>query len=127
MKRLQRIEEKLDSIRKMLQEHFLSEMENVTVPSQRLDIPLSIPISVYLLKLPDSLRKTMLSMERLKEATTTQVSEVTERSRSLESIYLNQLERLGYLEKFRKGKKIFFRIPKKTPEEKENSTKEALP
>jgi len=40
-----------------------------------------------------------------------EVSKVTGRSRSVESIHLNQLERMGYLERYRKGKKIYFRIP----------------
>jgi len=109
--RLQRIEEKIDFIMKMLKEQF-STAKDVEVPSQKMDVPLSAPISVYLLKLPDSLRQTMLAMDRLKEASTEKVADTTGRSRSVESIYLNQLERMGYIEKFRKGRKVFFQIPK---------------
>ena len=52
----------------------------------------------------------MLVMERLGEATTVDVARETGRSRSVESIHLNQLERMGYLEKYRKGRKIYFKI-----------------
>ena len=108
-KRLQRIEEKLDTIIMILQENV--PIKEVELSSEKMDVPLSAPISVYLLKLPDSLRQTMLAMDRLKEATTSGVAKTTGRSRSVESIHLNQLERMGYIEKFRKGRKVFFRIP----------------
>ncbi len=68
-------------------------------------------VNVYLLKLPDTLRHSMVAMIKLKEATTSSVAEETNRSRSVESIHLNQLERMGYLEKYRKRRKIFFRVP----------------
>ena len=103
------MEEKLDTILNILQENV--SFKEIEVPSEKLDVPLSAPISVYLLKLPDSLRQTMLAMDRLKEATTSGVANTTKRSRSVESIHLNQLERMGYIEKYRKGRKVFFRIP----------------
>jgi len=115
---LRRIEEKIDAIAKMLEQHISSEDE-VKVSSEKLNIPLSAPISVYLLRLPDSLRQTMLAMDRLKEAATSQVAQGTGRSRSVESIHLNQLERMGYIEKFRRGKKVFFRIPQRPSEKME--------
>jgi len=108
--KLQRIEEKLDSLMKMLEERF-SPSKNVDMLPMRVNMSPSAPISVYLLKLPDSLRQSMLAMDRLKVATAVEVSKVTGRSRSVESIHLNQLERMGYLERYRKGKKIYFRIP----------------
>lgn len=107
--RMQRIEKKIDSLMKILEEH-LSVTQDVNVLPMKVDTPSSLPISVYLLKLPDSLRQTMFAMEKLKEATTTQVAKETGRSRSVESIHLNQLERMAYLEKFRKGRKIYFRM-----------------
>jgi len=112
---LRRIEEKIDAVAKMLEQHISSEDE-MKVSSEKLNIPLSAPISVYLLRLPDSLRQTMLAMDRLKEAATSQVAQGTGRSRSVESIHLNQLERMGYIEKFRRGKKVFFRIPQRPSE-----------
>jgi len=108
--KLQRIEEKLDSLMKMMEER-LSATRDVNVLPMRVDAPSSLPVNVYLLKLPDSLRQTMFAMDKLKEATTSHVAKETKRSRSVESIHLNQLERMGYLEKFRKGRKIYFRIP----------------
>ena len=115
---LQRIEEKIDLLNKMVREH-LSISREMGVPSKKVDVPLSAPISVYLVKFPDSLRQTMLAMDKLKEAITDQVAEETGRSRSIESIHLNQLERMGYMEKFRRGKKVFFRIPLPPQEKKE--------
>jgi len=117
-RQLQRIEEKIDLLNKMLREH-LSISREVGVPSKKIDVPLSAPVSVYLVRFPDSLRQTMLAMDRLKEATTGQVAEETGRSRSVESIHLNQLERMGYIEKFRRGRKVFFRIPLPPQEKKE--------
>jgi len=117
-RQLQRIEEKIDLLNRMLREH-LSISREMGVASKKIDAPLSAPVSVYLLKFPDSLRQTMLAMDRLKEATTGQVAEETGRSRSVESIHLNQLERMGYIEKFRRGRKVFFRIPLPPQEKKE--------
>lgn len=107
---LQRIEQKLDSLAKMLEER-LSTAKDVSILPMRVDVPSKVPINVYLMKLPDSLRQTMFAMDKLREATTTQVAKETGRSRSVESIHLNQLERMGYLEKYRKGRKIYFRVP----------------
>ena len=61
------------------------------------------------MNLPDSLRKTMLTMVKLKEATPEEVAKETNRTRGLENIYLNQLERMGYIEKVKKGKRVYFR------------------
>jgi len=108
--KMQRIEEKIDTLMKMIEER-LSITKDVNVLPLRVDAPSSLPVNVYFLKLPDSLRQTMFAMDRLKEATTVQVGKETGRSRSVESIHLNQLERMGYLEKFRKGRKIYFKIP----------------
>ncbi len=115
---LQRIEEKIDSLNRMLRE-YLSISRGIGVPSKKIDVPLSAPVGVYLLKFPDSLRQTMLAMDKLKEATTGQVAEETGRSRSVESIHLNQLERMGYIEKFRRGRKVYFKIPLPPQERKE--------
>jgi len=108
--RLQRIEEKLDSLVRMLEEK-LSAAKSVSITPLKVNVPKDASINVYLMKLPDSLRQTMLAMDKLKEATTMEVAKKTGRSRSVESIHLNQLERMGYLEKYRKGRKIYFRIP----------------
>ncbi len=61
------------------------------------------------MNLPDSMRKTMMAMVKLKEATPEDVAKETSRTRGLENIYLNQLKRMGYIEKIKKGKRVYFR------------------
>jgi len=95
---------------KLLEER-LSVTRDLNVVPMKVDAPSSLPVNVYFLRLPDSLRQSMFAMDKLKEATTAHVAKETGRSRSVESIHLNQLERMGYLEKFRKGRKIYFRLP----------------
>ena len=73
-----------------------------TVQSSQLDI-------VSLLLLPDHLRKTMITLSEMGQATAAELAEKTGRVRNLESSYLNQLERMGLIERFRKGRKVFFR------------------
>ena len=115
--RLRRIESKIDSMQGMLQQFIESEKPYgllLSKPLVRLHRNINAVekvINIHLLKLPDSLRRTMFVMGRLGEATTERVARETGRSRSVESIHLNQLERMGYLEKYRKGRKIYFRIP----------------
>ena len=62
-----------------------------------------------LIMLPDHLRMSMIAVIGLSEATAEQVAVKTGRVRNLESSYLNQLVRLGYLSKFRKKRKIHFK------------------
>lgn len=52
--------------------------------------------------LPDHLRKTMLALAKLVEARADEVAEITQRTRAIESGYLNQLVRLGYVKKIRR-------------------------
>lgn len=49
-------------------------------------------------------------MRVLGEADATAVSQKTGRNRSVETIYLNQLVRLGTLARKRVGKKVYFRL-----------------
>jgi len=95
---------------KIIEEN-LPPTKDMNILPMKVDAPARAPINVYLMRLPDSLRLTIFAMDRLKEATTSQVAKETGRSRSVESIHLNQLERMGYLEKYRKGRKIHFRMP----------------
>ncbi len=62
-----------------------------------------------LLDIPDSIRRTLLAVEGLGEATAPEVAEKTERTRGIETIYLNQLARMGYLSRSKKGRKIYFK------------------
>jgi len=119
--KLKRIEKKIDSLNGMLRHFMESDKSLDLLPLKtsglhggegNLNIASAEAVNVYLLKLPDSLRQSMFAMDRLKEASAFEVSKVTGRSRSVESFHLNQLERMGYLEKFRKGKKIYFKALK---------------
>jgi len=62
-----------------------------------------------LLSLPDNLRKTYLVVASKGECNATQVSNLTARSRAIESSYLNQLVRMGWLAKRRNSKTLNFR------------------
>lgn len=66
-------------------------------------------LEIDFMNLPDSLRKTMIAIAKLKEATPEEVAQQTNRTRGLENIYLNQLERMNYIEKIKKGKRVYFR------------------
>jgi DNA-binding transcriptional ArsR family regulator len=107
--RLQRIEEKINRLIKLL-ESFSQNIDTTGFRIKANDLAPS-PISLSLFRLPDAIRLTMFVIIRLKEATTSEVSRETGRSRSVESIHLNQLQRMGYIGKYRKGRKIFFKIP----------------
>lgn len=63
-----------------------------------------------LLSIPDHLRKSALAIVRLGKATAADVAEETGRSRAIESAYLNQLVRMGYLENRREGRTVYFQV-----------------
>ena len=60
--------------------------------------------------LPNHLRKTMLAVIALKEATATEVSKHTGKVRASESSNLNQLERMGYLQRRYDSRKVCFSV-----------------
>ncbi len=62
-----------------------------------------------LLDLPDHLRTTYLTVASKGECNATIVSNLTGRCRAVESNYLNQLSRMGWLDKRRISKAIHFR------------------
>jgi hypothetical protein len=62
-----------------------------------------------LLELPDHLRRTYLTVASRGECDATVVSNLTGRCRAVESNYLNQLARMGWLIKRRISKAIHFR------------------
>ncbi|MEN6516639.1 MAG: helix-turn-helix domain-containing protein [Methanospirillum sp.] len=64
----------------------------------------------FIFDLPDHLRTTMRTLMDLGEATAEDISQQTDRSRSLESAYLNTLTNMGYLEKRRKGQLVYYKI-----------------
>jgi len=71
--------------------------------------PLSVGES-ELFSLPDNLRKTYLIVASKGECSATEVSGLTGRTRAIESSYLNQLVRMGWLIKRRRSKTLQFRI-----------------
>jgi len=70
--------------------------------------PLEISES-ELFSLPDHLRKAYLTVVSKGECTATEVSDLTGRCRAIESNYLNQLVRAGWLAKRRNSKAVLFR------------------
>lgn len=71
--------------------------------------PLEISES-ELFSLPDHLRKTYLTVMSKGECNATEVSNLTGRSRAVESNYLNQLARMGWLTKRRDSKTLRFSL-----------------
>jgi Sugar-specific transcriptional regulator TrmB. len=65
------------------------------------------------LTVPDSIRKSLFAVSKLSSCTADEVSEITGRHRSIENKYLNELYRAGWLERERKGKKIYYSLSKK--------------
>ena len=63
-----------------------------------------------LLSLPDHLRKTASVVCEKGKTTADEISDMTKRARAVESGYLNQLVRMGYLKKERKGRQVLFSV-----------------
>jgi len=101
LKRLEEIEKRVEKLEKTV---YRLEVKPQT--------PEAAPMSANmrdLLSLPDSLRKTMMVIQELKEATAEETAQKSGRTRSIETIYLNQLARMGQLTRVRKGRKIYFK------------------
>jgi len=73
-----------------------------------------------LLSLPDHLRRTYLTVASKGESNATEVANLTGRCRAIESNYLNQLVRIGWLAKRRDSKRIHFRLVSRRKSEREN-------
>lgn len=107
--RLDRIFQELVDIRRRL-----DDIERM-FSSQR---PRPIQVSEsMLLSLPDNLRKTYLIVASEGDCSATRVSDLTGRSRAIESSYLNQLVRMGWLTKSRNSKTLHFRTVEELKEE----------
>jgi len=96
--RIKKIEERLDYLERTIKRN--------NVEPTRLSQTINIK---DMLNLPSSLQKTMLAIQELEEATASEVAEKTKRDRTVETIYLNQLTRLGYLNKERRSRKVYFK------------------
>jgi hypothetical protein len=72
--------------------------------------PQPVPVTESeLINLPDHLRKTYVVVVSKGECDAVQVSNYTGRCRAIESNYLNQLSRMGWLNKRRISKAVHFR------------------
>jgi trehalose-6-phosphatase len=85
--------------------------------------PLEISES-ELLSLPDHLRRTYLTVASKGECNATKVANVTGRCRAIESSYLNQLVRAGWLMKRRDSKKTHFRLVSRMQKKKTEANTE---
>jgi DNA-binding transcriptional ArsR family regulator len=61
-----------------------------------------------LLALPDHLRKSVIALSEFDETTAAEVAKKTSRTRVAESVYLNQLYRMGYINRNRRGRTVYF-------------------
>lgn len=101
-KRLASIEKRLDALERLLVDGSLK-IESTSVGEP--------PISARnLLSVPDTLRRTLMALQNLGEATSQQVAQKTGRTRSMETVYLNQLTMLNYVTRRRRGRKVYFKI-----------------
>ena len=110
LKLLEEILGELKRIRLVLEEinkRQLDVLESLKAGEKEEAIPLD---AMTLLSLPDHLRKTALALGRLGEARAEDVAKETGRERAVESSYLNQLVRLGYVKKRRRGHEVWFYV-----------------
>ncbi len=68
------------------------------------------PDMVTLFSLPSALRKTVITLYKLGEATAEELARETNRLRAVESSAANQLVRMGFLAKRREGRRVYFYI-----------------
>jgi hypothetical protein len=106
---LKRIERKIDVLVGGIEEkHPPKKVEEIKEVDKSLDI-------VTLLSLPDHLRKSAMVIIKMGDAMAEDVARETERSRAVESAYLNQLVRMGHLLRKRRGKRVYFSVEAKRP------------
>ncbi|MDI6819923.1 MAG: helix-turn-helix domain-containing protein [Candidatus Hodarchaeaceae archaeon] len=99
---MSRIERKIDVlISDVGKRPLLKKAEELTRVGEVLDI-------MTLLSLPDHLRKSAIAIVKLGKAMADDVAKETGRARAIESAYLNQLARMGYLKRQREGKRVYF-------------------
>jgi hypothetical protein len=84
--------------------------------------PVEIPES-KLISLPDHLRRTYMVVVSKGECSAITVSNITGRCRAIESNYLNQLARMGWLNKRRVSKMTHFRLVSQKALKKSTITK----
>ena len=92
------------------QEELLQKITNPRAHGYRGEAIKLEPDAMALFSLPRSLRRTVLVLYKLKEATAEDLARETKRLRAVESASANQLVRMGYLKKKREGRKVHFYI-----------------
>ena len=101
---LKRIEKKIDLlIEKTGREHPTTNREETMRSGGAVGI-------VPLLSLPDHLRKSAMTIIKLGKAMAEDVAKETDRARAIESAYLNQLTRMGYINKEKEGRRVYFSV-----------------
>jgi hypothetical protein len=92
------------------QSKILNTLEQIMWNTERKSDNRNVMDVMTLLSLPDHLRKTAMAISKVQKATALEVSKITNRSRALESSYLNQLVRMNYLEKTKSSRKVHFHV-----------------
>lgn len=105
--RVVKILESIDLKLETLEDRLKNFMKMSPQTQRETKIPLDVDV---LLSLPDHLRKTAIAVSTRDSATAEEVASDTGRTRAAESDYLNQLVKLGYLSKKRKGRTVYFYV-----------------
>jgi len=118
---LEQLSLKIDSLAKLNERILDAQMEILRLLKENSESTYSkenadMPDAMALWSLPSSLRRTMLAIYKLGEATAGDLSNETERLRAVESALANQLVRLGYLRRKRLGRKVYFYVENDTGE-----------
>ena len=101
------VEERLETLEKRVEE---LEQSKIFLSKNEKSINRASPSAMAdLLSLPDSMQKTMLALQEIREGTAADVAVKTERNRSVETIYLNGLVRSGLASRKRRGHKVYFK------------------
>lgn len=101
---LKRIERKIDLLVNGTEpKRSAKKREETIVTGEGLDV-------MTLLSFPDHLRKSAMTIMKLGKAMAKDVAKETGRARAIESAYLNQLVRMGYVKKVREGRRVFFSV-----------------
>lgn len=107
--------ERMNMVRRSTFDRILQEMLQIRYRLDDIETALSRwnprPLEISeseLFSLPDHLRKTFMTVASKGECSATEVSNLTGRCRAMESNYLNQLVRMGWLTKHKDSKTVNF-------------------
>ena len=103
----QSVEERLSALEKRIQD--LEQTISTVSQNETLTSRASPSTITDLLSMPDSMQKTMMCLQEIREGTAADVAEKTGRNRSVETIYLNGLVRMGQVARERRGHRVYFK------------------